>query len=105
MDDSWEAAWVAALDELELSVDQAELLLAHDHDSDAVSMPPWQPPELTGPPPPEQIERAHRLLERHLRVTRDLTEAMTATRQQLALTARMARNRPQETPVYLDITA
>jgi hypothetical protein len=102
MEQTWDTAWAAALDELELSVEQAELLL---HTPEAPSLPPWQPPQLTGPPPPSQLERAHRLLERHLRVTHEVAEAMAATRQQLALTNKMNRNRPQETPVYLDVTA
>jgi hypothetical protein len=102
MDQSWDTAWVAALDELELSVEQAEHLL---HSVDPEPLPPWQPPVLTGPPPPGQLERAHILLERHQRVAHDLAQAMAATRQQVALTAKMSRNRPAETPVYLDITA
>lgn len=102
MDHNWRAAWTTALDELELSVEQAELLL---HTPEAAPLPPWRPPQLAGPPAPAQLERARRLLARHLRVTHDITDAMTATRQQLALTAKMTRNRPQETPVYLDVTA
>lgn len=102
MDDSWEAAWVAALDELELSVDRAEELL---HATDPEPLPPWQPPAVTGPPPPEQLHRAHILLERHQRVTHDLAQAMAATRQQIALAAKLSRNRPAETPVYLDVSA
>jgi hypothetical protein len=102
MEQTWDTAWSAALDELELSVEQAEQLL-HTHDPEPI--PPWQPPVLTGPPPPNQLERAHRLLERHQQVTRDIATAMVATRQQLALTDKMNRNRPQETPVYLDVTA
>lgn len=102
MTDSWEAIWRTALDELELSVDQAEALL---HSAEPEPLPPWQPPALTGPPPPDQLERAHRILERHLRVSHDLAEALAATGQQLRLTGAMARNRPQERPVYLDVTA
>jgi hypothetical protein len=102
MDHDWDTAWASALDEFELSVEQAEALL---HSEDPEPLPPWQPPELTGPPPPNQLERAHRLLERHQQVTRDIASAMVATRQQLALTHKMNRNRPQETPVYLDVTA
>lgn len=102
MDDTWRAAWAAALDELELSVDRAEELL---HVTDPEPLPPWQPPAVTGPPPPEQLQRAHLLLERHQRVTHDLALAMAATRQQIALTAKMSRNRPAETPVYLDVSA
>lgn len=102
MEQTWDAAWVAALDELELSVDQAEALL---HSADPEPLPPWQPPVLTGPPPPDQIQRAHRLLERHQQVTHQIATAMVATRRQLALTDKMNRNRPHETPIYLDVTA
>ena len=102
MDDSWDLAWVAALDELELSVERAEKLL---RSVDPGPLPPWQPPTVTGPPPPEQLERAHLLLERHLRVSHDLAQSLSATRQQLALTAKVSRNRPDETPVYVDVTA
>lgn len=102
MSDSWDAAWRAALDEVELSLNRAELLL---HSAEPEPLPPWVPPSLPGPPPPDQLERAHRILERHLRVTREIGNAMTLTRQQLALTTRMGRNRPQETPVYVDVNA
>ena len=106
MDESWRVAWADALDELELSVEQAERLLAHDS-STALPPPvqPWRPPAVTGPPPPEQLERARRLLERHLRVTRDLADAVTVTRQQLALTVRMGSNQPPDTPLYVDVSA
>jgi hypothetical protein len=100
--DSWDAAWRAALDELELSLDRAELLLRH---AEPEPLPPWQPPSLIGSPPPDQLERAHRILERQLRVTRELGHAMTLTRQQLTLTTRMGHNRPQETSLYIDVTA
>lgn len=104
MDDTWDAAWAAALDELELSVDQAEALL-HSAAPEPEPMPPWEPPTLQGPPPPQQLRRAHLLLERHQRVTRELAQAMAASRQQLALAGRMRQNRPRETPVYLDLHA
>jgi hypothetical protein len=104
MEQTWDTAWASALDELEMTVEQAELLL-HSAEPEPEPLPPWQPPALTGPPPPNQLERAHLLLERHLRVTHAVAEAMAATRQQLALTNKMNRNRPQETPVYLDVTA
>lgn len=102
MDDRWDAAWVAALDELELSVEQAEALL---HASDPEPSTPWTPPVLQGPPPPQQLARAHVLLERHQRVTRELAQAMAATRQQMALAAKVRQNRPDETPVYVDVQA
>jgi hypothetical protein len=102
VDESWDSAWAAALDELELSVDRAEELL---RSAEPEPLPPWQPPVLNGPPPPQQLRRAHLLLERHLRVSHDLAQAVSATRDQLALTAKMRRNRPHEAPVYLDTTA
>jgi hypothetical protein len=102
VEDNWGAAWAAALDELELSVDQAEQLL---HDAHTEPLPEWHPPAIKGPPPPGQLERAHRLLERHLRVSQQLASAAAVTRRQLALTARMAENRPHESPVYVDFTA
>lgn len=102
MAEAWGAAWRAALDELELSLDRAELLL---HSAQPEPLPPWQPPSLTGAPPPDQLERARRILDRHLRVTRELGNAMTMTRQQLTLISRMGHNRPQETPLYIDVDA
>lgn len=102
MDETWRGAWTAALDELELTVEHAEELLRAN---DPEPLPAWEPPTLTGPPPPEQLARAHVLLERHQRVTRELTQAITATRQQLAMTAKVAQTRAPEVPVYLDVNA
>lgn len=105
MEERWRAAWATALDELEISLEQAERLLGHDNFvPPSEPPPPWHPPAVGGPPPPEQLERAHQLLERHLHVARDLAAALTATRQQLALTARFDPSRPDQTSVYVDVS-
>lgn len=102
MNAGWHEAWAAALDELELSLDQAERLLeAHD----PVPPPVWQPPALVGPVPDQHVERARRLLDRHLRVTREIATSLAATRQQLQLTQRLADDRPHGGPIYVDVTA
>ena len=54
---TWQGAWVAALDELELAVGDAELMLAGAHA--LVARPPaWHPPLGLGPMPASLEARA-----------------------------------------------
>lgn len=118
------AAWVRALDELELEVDRAEALLSAEHaraagpagaagraaraaradraqaDGSADAMAPWVPPQLRTPLPDTLRERAERLLERQLVVTGRLAAAMTSSRRHLDVVERLVPSDPR--PMYVD---
>ena len=102
MNDIWRASWEDALTDLELTLDEAERLLAGDH---LAALPDWTPPALDAPPPPDLHARARALLERQQRVIAATTASLTATRRQHQLTQRMASHGRNQTPVYLDVTA
>lgn len=102
MTDTWRARWEEALSELELTLDEAERLLAGDH---LATLPAWTPPAVSAPPPPDLHARARALLERQQRVIASTTAALTATRRQHQLTQRMASHGRNQTPVYLDVNA
>lgn len=101
MDRTWRAEWEAALDELELSVEVAEQLLA----GVAVPLPAWAPPQLDGPLPAELLPRAQDLFRRQQEAIVQVTTASASTRQQIELTRRMGDSTTNHTPVYLDVTA
>lgn len=111
--DGWHDAWVAALDELELTLEQTERLLAQgyvDPPAAAHQEPvpaPWQPPRLEGPMPGDLRTRALALFHRQQQLIRQAAEARTSVRQQLSLLDRVAAGRRgtrEEHPVYLDVT-
>jgi hypothetical protein len=100
----WDAAWSAALTELELDVAQAEALLRADHvpaPGQAAAIAPWRPPVHLGPLPASLLTRAQALLDRQLDVSRRIAEAANLSRRQ-ALAAEGMRSRPPAVPVYLD---
>ncbi len=102
----FDAAWVRALDELELEVDRAEALLGAEHARVAelseamVGGTAWVPPQLRVPLPETLHERAERLLERQLVVTGRLAAAMTSSRRHLELVERLVPGDPR--PMYVD---
>ncbi|MFC3689490.1 hypothetical protein [Aquipuribacter hungaricus] len=113
--DDFSAAWVQALDELELEVDRAELLLSAEHarTSGTTVRPagtvaagpgtaagPWVPPQLRTPLPDTLRERAERLLERQLLVTGRLAAAMTSSRRHMDVVERLVPSDPR--PMYVD---
>lgn len=102
MENTWDDAWRAALDELELTVERAEELLRA---SDLVLLPDWEPPELPVRMPADQVERARVLLQRQLDTARKISMTAAATRQQLALADKLTSAGREKTPVYLDVTA
>ncbi|MGZ4473918.1 MAG: hypothetical protein ACXVXE_16005 [Nocardioidaceae bacterium] len=96
--------WVAALDDLERSLDAVDDLLV----GTALELPPWQPPLLTGPLPTELAPRARRLQDRQQGLVARVRAALPDLRQRLALLGRVsgAVTTPRgEQSVYLDITA
>lgn len=102
----WAEEWVAALDELELSLDEAERLLRGELPEESLPVvTPWSPPSLQGPMPVDLRTRALALHYRQQEVLRATAEAAVALRRQAELTSRMSTARTKPTAVYLDITA
>lgn len=107
MNDAWHAAWVAALDELELTLEDTERLLRSNQPSE-VAVVRWTPPTLPGPMPQQLLPRAEELVARQRDVMAAALKAMTAAKQQLDLVDRVAglrgARRPDR-PVYVDLSA
>lgn len=96
--DGFHAAWVSALEELELDVATAEAQLAAGH----LAPPrPWVPKTL-GPLPEELAVRARRLLQRQLDVSAAMAHALQDNRRQLALLERIESGRAPRRPAYVD---
>jgi hypothetical protein len=107
VNDVWHAAWVAALDELELSLDDAERLLEGNHPGEA-EIPLWKPPTIPAPIPDELLPRAEELVARQRDVIGATLRAMAAARQQLELVDKVAGlhgARTADRPVYVDLSA
>jgi hypothetical protein len=100
----WDAAWVEALDRLELDVDVVETML-RSGDSTAAPMDnmPWRPPALL--PLPEDLRaRAVALLDRQLAAAEALTRAMIGNRQHAGLLERIEAGDDGGRPAYLDFS-
>lgn len=100
----WDAAWEAALAELELDVAAAEAMLTLDHIADAPPRDPWAPPLGLGPLPAPLVDRARTLLDRQIEVGRRLAEAAELSRRH-SRAAQALRQAPPSGPVYLDTPA
>ena len=98
---SWDDAWVAALDELELAVGDAERMLSGAH-ALAVPAPAWQPPVGLGPLPAPLEARARAILERQLAVAERLSVAAIRSRRQLRVHDQLVPSAPH-LPVYVDV--
>ncbi|WP_159793710.1 hypothetical protein [Puerhibacterium puerhi] len=101
---AWDAAWVDALDQLDLDLAAAEQMLAAAH------LPPvaavaraqaWRPPAGIGPLPASLEQRARELLDRQLAVAQRLAEAAAQARRQ-RVAAEAMRTRSADAPVFLD---
>jgi hypothetical protein len=102
----WTVAWTAALDELELTLEETERLLGSDQTPSAPA--PWSPPELAAPLPAELLDRAQSLLARQHELIGRTVTAMTGTRQNIALLDKVADVtgvRRSAQSVYLDVRA
>jgi hypothetical protein len=100
----WDAAWSAALDAMELEVDEVEQLLRHRDVLENAPVEPvtFTPPEGLGPLPIALADRARRLVQRQLDLSRELTIAIAGNRQQARLVNRLHREAVETVPVYLD---
>jgi hypothetical protein len=104
----WQYAWVRALEDVELGVEEAERLLARLHPDapdDAVAHAPltgaWAPPTGLGPLPESLEERARIVLARQLAVAERLATAAVHSRQQLAFARRADVTAPAR-PLFVD---
>ncbi|MGI5236673.1 hypothetical protein [Dactylosporangium sp. CA-139066] len=101
----WTEAWTAALEAMELEADLVERMLRHrDMLQQAADGALFAPPEGIGPLPMELTERARRLVQRQLDLSRELSIAIAGNRQQARLVSRLQREGPggQMPPVYID---
>lgn len=99
------AAWVAALDRLEVDVTQAEAMLAvNDPAADLGALPAWAPPVMRGPLPSDLEPRARLVLERQLAVAHRLTVRLTATGRERRLTQAIKDTAHPDVPIYLDLS-
>jgi hypothetical protein len=105
----WHAAWVDALDALELDVHQAELLLAAGRPKDgheaelSLIGADWSPPAIEAPLPGDLRTRAGQILERQLEVSEGLARAMRTNRRELQLAERIETGAPDRTvPAFFD---
>jgi hypothetical protein len=96
------AAWVGALDRLELDVDVAERMLADHQETGLIS---WVEPDLRAPLPEDLVPRARLIHERQLAVADALTRRASSTAQQLALTVKVRTLVVPDVPVYVDLSA
>lgn len=102
----WDAAWSAALDELELTLEQTERLLAGAEAENAPA--PWTPPVLEGAMPVHLAARAQSLLARQHDLIRQTAAVAAGTKQQLTLLSKVAGIADARTPersIYVDVSA
>jgi hypothetical protein len=99
---SFHDAWIAALDALELDVSTAEALL---RDRSLPAPEPWTPPTLHGPLPQDLAPRARMLLDRQLRVSREIATAMLSAGREQRLAGQLLQPAGPPGPAYLDIQA
>jgi hypothetical protein len=94
--------WVAELTRLEADVALAESVL---RSNEAPVLPAWERPTVRGPLPVELEDRARLVLERQLAVAHHLTQRLTATGRERALTQRFRDTAHADVPVYFDVDA
>lgn len=103
-----EAAWVAALAEMELGAERAEELLAGAQRAGAPAVvdvaltAPWRTPRGLGPLPVSLGPRAAALVERQRDLARRTADQLAEHRRRLR-TADGLRTRPAPAPAYLDV--
>jgi hypothetical protein len=104
--DTWRDAWRGALDELELTLEQTERLLAGEVPDGPIEG--WTPPMLEGAIPAEYAVRARLLLGRQQALISETLAATVGVRQKIELLDKLTGSRRgarDEQPVYVDLTA
>ncbi len=105
---SWDSAWVAALDDLELTLESTQRLLAGGEVEEILAAEPWSPPELASPLPADLVARAQGLLARQQELMGLTVTAMTGNRDNVVLLGKVnsyAGSRRSEPAIYLDVRA
>ena len=106
MNESWNAAWESALDDLELTLEETEHLLRgeHPHPQDG---PAWTPPVLPGPLPPDMADRARELLARQQDVIARTAQAAHSARTSVKMVDRLTDHSTptRRTSLYVDVSA
>ncbi|WP_189078490.1 hypothetical protein [Mangrovihabitans endophyticus] len=103
MTQDWRDAWTLALDALEMDVAATEAMLADQHRlAEVPPSDPWRPPTEIGALPLELRPRADEILTRQLRAAEEIARRLVASRQQLAMNARIETGEAVKRPVYLD---
>lgn len=97
------AAWVTALERLEVDVELAEAMLAADHE--VVELAPWAAPPVRGPLPSDLEPRARLVLERQLAVTHRLAERLMENGRHRRFTQAVRGTFHVDIPVYVDLRA
>lgn len=108
VESSWVSAWEAALDELELTLEQTERLLGGGDPQQAIQAAAWSHPPLDVPLPDELLGRAQSLLARQRELIGLTVTAMSETQQHLTLLGKVsafAGTARTEPAVYLDLRA
>jgi hypothetical protein len=99
----WHAAWVAALDELELDLDTAQALLEEvRRGRETPAVDPWSPPPGLGPLPLDLAPRADAILTRQLHMAAELAAGISHNRRQATVASRLEHGRGAARPAYLD---
>jgi hypothetical protein len=99
----WHAAWVAALDELEIDLDTAQALLEEVRRGREIAVvDPWSPPPGLGPLPLDLRPRADTILNRQLAVAAEMAAGISHNRRQATVASRLEQGRDAARPAYLD---
>lgn len=107
-DRGWHAAWVAALDDLELTLEETQRLLAAGDAGEVLASAPWTPPQMATPLPAELLDRARGLLARQHELMGLTVTAMSGARKDIVALGKVstfAGAARSERSVYLDIRA
>jgi hypothetical protein len=103
MADDWTLAWADALDQLELDVAQAELMLSVNVvDSVGAEQRRWVAPTDLGPLPESLFERAVAVNARQVEAARRIGLALGATRRESDLAHRLSPAGQHAAPMYVD---
>ena len=103
MNESWNAAWESALDDLELTLEETEHLLQGGHPPTAPAA--WTPPVMPCPLPAAMADRARSLLARQQEVIVRAAQAAASARSSASYVDRVAETRAGPRPLYVDISA